>query len=1824
MNKWKKIKKSWLVAAVTGVAVVGAGIAVLAGASGRHAVFEPKDYENFENQYENSGEYDSAAGDGEESDLADESEDGENSADEDSQKALKVAHEDPKDPNEPDGLGRTEDPDYGEEPGQEVNPDAFALTDDRGADSIGVRPAGGLPDGNAGVLPGNGPGPALGATAAPAGPQEPGAEPTQAPFPTATPEAVPTPRPTRAPAPTKIPEPDPTNGPEVIPTPKPTQRPPAPTAPPQTWENNQLKPRDPVETKDGTLVKLTAAINRKYYQGDVFQGGDAQVTATFRQPDGTRKDRTLSYGGADGYSVHLSTKTVGTYTATFTYLKVTARAQYEVISSGVSVRYQGEKDGEIYAINFPGPLGGDPETMDKISGREFHATSGGRVDLTDIHSRMIAYLGDEKIQKNFLESATYQNTSFLREKDGYLENMLCGFRYYANGSLEEDGPYLYYPVYSWGANNLRNVVNMVVDVPEGYKIRRTVQDENNLEKYRAEQVLEQYEGAGFVLSAPMGVTRIALKGGQGNGNVTSMVLPESVRKIDFASVAKCLPKLEAYETSGTGVYQASDGLLYSRDGKKLISVPAGRTQAEIPNTVTVIGKDAFKNSRVRRLDLPESVETLEEGCFEGLQADAIRIKGSQAPKNISDTGYRGKILFRDSDYDLCLKAGMFAFRSADIIFGAMDEKGAEIPEKTGLYRYDERRRILTDAGRPNTLAGIPLDTYGRYAVLEGITAIGAGAFAGVDGLKEAELPATVTELEAGSLVFTENAVEIFLAAKQTKVSPEVLGDPADGPARLLLKVYVPKKAYESYLEQWSQALDPTYGAGTAARLLQAGDDGYFYENQARYRKVVENQRETYRLVKAYAQDQTVFQVKEGTTAIEAEAFALCGSLEIIWLPDTLKEVAADAFAGCGKLRTVAAKSAKIFPKGAFDGAAPDVQIYEKGRGFKEFVCAKGLLYGRTADDSYTLLDAPTDCAGEVVLHENTSRLGEAAFRDCAGLTSLRIPAPETLTEIGAGCFENCASLKRMRLEEAARLQTVGESAFRGCESLTELYLPDGLKKGEKGLCCGCTSLETVRAPGVGQVGEEMFFNCQSLASDGLILDWEALTKVESRAFAHCGLLTAFPDMPRLISLGDQAFFACQRLQRMALPEALTSMGEECFGECSALAQVTLNGKLTGISRYCFYGCHGLTRVEFGPQQREALQVVGVQAFGQCVSLESLDLSEFPALRQMGERAFSGCALLTSVRLPENLAKAPDCCFENCPNLSILTMLSSRPLAFGATVFGESLPPFLHLWVKEECLSAYRKACQSVLDPVYGAGTTEAILGKIDEKTEIVRGITFEFTEEGRVLKKASEAFEGDYAVPIDTVRIAPEAFLNCAKLTKIRLPQDSMISLGDRCFKGCSGLKTVELYGEIPQWGAETFMDCAALERVEIGGGSPAAIPKVGDRAFKNCTGLVGRDSVTLKAAVTVLGKECFAGCTELEAIPSSNSFRASLETVEERAFAGCAGLTQFLTSAFGGLKTVGAYAFYDCDSLSNPSIPANVTAIGEGLFAECASLKTVSFYCALEEYPRDCFKNCPKLTRTGGVSAALSGLKRIGERAYEGCVSLTSNSAWNLGRYTGLEEIGSCAFRGCVNLDAIHLGPAVWKIGEDAFDGCVGVKQMTFDAPQPPRMGRISLEAFAPEFCIRVPDSQAQQDAVYKAYLDVFSKMFGSGRAYEVLDSVSDGAKDRNSPAALAEDAPAVSAGQAEKSPAKERQKEGRQKEERSEEKRTKEESAQEERPEEKTAPEEENVRAPDGEAKTEEPDTMEENETKEGEIGGDREESRKPPDSGTGSDAQTEEAVE
>ena len=1456
-----------------------------------------------------------------------------------------------------------------------------------------------------------------------------------------------------------------------------------------SWEDEQLKPKDPVETADGKLTLLAVTMKKsEYTKGESFSAADADVTATFEK-DGKTTNKTLSYGGSDGYSVTLSTNKTGDQTAVFSYKGTTTRAAYKVLSNYVSISYAAayENSNDRYFSTYPGtPL----ESMDKdsynalkeaVSFPNNAVINGNIFNLMDIHKKMIAQLGDASI-KNAFESfsgGNYPSTVFLSEdSEGYLTTMLEGFRYVYNAKFQDTRSYVYYPFdKSWDTTG-RNIVNVISAVPSGYKIRRVVSNADNLEKYSADQVLEGYTGSDTTLTVPMGVTKIALT--KKSEQITKLGIPQSVNMIDVKTIAENLPNLTDYVAADSekdlslAGYKIIDGVLYSADGKTLLSVPAGKKNVMVPETVTKLAKD----------------------CFRGMSKDAVIIFQSEnAPVIEGETGYTGTVKVPFFSYDIVYKRYMFAFGKEANAITFSDTKGQK-----NLYVYKEADTTLRYKDNESYLAAIAPETAGEYTVGETVSTIGSGAFADCKNLTDIMLSSQVTELCENSLILQSAVETVTVKAENIKIAEQLFGNPANGCKVPDITVHVESTVYEAYLEKWTKILDPIYGEDTAKKLLYGEGINYLYENGVKYQKLSAADKEEYRLITVYQKNKTAVRVKAGTVSVSAKAFADCTSLEILFLPKTLTDIPEGLFTDCSTLETVLCDSSKT-EISASSGIVDSADVYYAGKEYTSFEYEDGIIYGKNSVGERSLLNVPTDYSGTVTIKEKTVVYGEEAFKNCSGVTLFTDVDPTALKEIGAHCFENSEGFVYFDWRANTSLTKIGEGAFKDCHNAKWIRMPDSLKT----------------------ISKQMCYNDDALVK----IDAGTVTKIEEEAFYGCDSLENIP-VDKAESIGDYAFYGCRILESTVLPENLTSIGESSFENCTNLKNIEINADIPGIPRYCFYGCRELTKVSFGSEARTAkntMKVIGAYAFAQCPTLEKMNLSDFHNLSQIGEGAFSCDGSLLNVKLPDSLQKINKDCFEFCNSLSIIQLNSEKVTQLGETIFGENLLEYVNIWVKNSVLSDYAVAYKEVLDPEYGEGTTEKILGVVNDNVEVIKGVEFEITDEGRILKHASKNLSGKYTVPEDTIAIADEAFMDCTKLTEIVLPRGANIRLGDRCFKNCTGLLKIQIYSNIPEWGEETFMNCTSASKLEIGATQDdPTIERIGTRAFKNCTGFNSLAAIEIRMSVHILGEECFANCENLPAIGLSNNFRAQLEGIEDKAFSNCKSLTAFLTSTYKGLKNVGAYAFENCDSLKSPSVPVNVTSIGEGCFMNCDDLQYVSFYGAVAEYPKNCFRNCPKLSRTGGTATAFAALKKIGESAYEGCSSLTASASWSIGRYRNLETIGESAFKGCksmttgvvVNSDikayiyTTQLAASVTSVGANAFDGCTGMSALIFQSEKPPAIGHMNLSSMADAFGIYVLDSKANGDNIYKSYLEALTKILGEDKAYAILDSISDGARDR------------------------------------------------------------------------------------------------------------------
>ena len=105
---------------------------------------------------------------------------------------------------------------------------------------------------------------------------------------------------------------------------------------------------------------------------------------------------------------------------------------------------------------------------------------------------------------------------------------------------------------------------------------------------------------------------------------------------------------------------------------------------------------------------------------------------------------------------------------------------------------------------------------------------------------------------------------------------------------------------------------------------------------------------------------------------------------------------------------------------------------------------------------------------------SNDKIGDNAFCDCSGLTSLTLPSG--VTEIGNAAFEGCSGLTSLTLP--SDVTEIGNAAFEGCSGLT---LPSGVAKiGDYAFhgCSGLTSIY-VYAEKLPNMGNDVFEGCDA-------------------------------------------------------------------------------------------------------------------------------------------------------------------------------------------------------------------------------------------------------------------------------------------------------------------------------------------------------------------------------------------------------------------------------------------------------------------------------------------------------------------------------------------------------------------------------------------------------------------------------------------------------------------------------------------------------------------------------------------------------------------------
>ena len=117
----------------------------------------------------------------------------------------------------------------------------------------------------------------------------------------------------------------------------------------------------------------------------------------------------------------------------------------------------------------------------------------------------------------------------------------------------------------------------------------------------------------------------------------------------------------------------------------------------------------------------------------------------------------------------------------------------------------------------------------------------------------------------------------------------------------------------------------------------------------------------------------------------------------------------------------------------------------------------GALFNKTAT---TLLLYPFGKQGSYTIPTNVTSIGELAFANCTGLTSVNIP--NSVTSIEDYAFFECTGLISVNIPNS--VTSMGDGAFFGCTGLTSVNIGASATSIEDYAFAGCTGLTSVVIP----------------------------------------------------------------------------------------------------------------------------------------------------------------------------------------------------------------------------------------------------------------------------------------------------------------------------------------------------------------------------------------------------------------------------------------------------------------------------------------------------------------------------------------------------------------------------------------------------------------------------------------------------------------------------------------------------------------------------------------------------------------------------------------
>lgn len=719
-----------------------------------------------------------------------------------------------------------------------------------------------------------------------------------------------------------------------------------------------------------------------------------------------------------------------------------------------------------------------------------------------------------------------------------------------------------------------------------------------------------------------------------------------------------------------------------------------------------------------------------------------------------------------------------------------------------------------------------------------------------------------------------------------------------------------------------------------------------------------------------------FEARNESLSIGQSAFERCSSLAHVTLGSVRGTllIGNEAFVGCQRLQ------AFDFPADARLEAIGVSAFYECRSLSGEFVIPAAVTnVGQTAFYNCESLTSirfaePTNsvrasmtvgksaffCCSSVTnlyLSRNVANVGEAAFQGMSALSDVSLPS--NLTALADSLFVDCASLTRIDLPTNA-LQAIGSQAFYYSTNLFEFTIP--------------ASVETV--------GSGAF------RSTGFWLDWPADSPFVVKDGWLLGVKGTCPGdvvLTNVQHVADGAFANAQTLTNLVIAGTVQTVGANAFKGCTNLMAVSI-GPDVHLDSTAFNDSNWLPTDDgegefIDPTIPVVHYSVAFNANGGAGNMatqpfrvgvaKALSLNQFtrPLYEFAGwANVSTGRVVYADGQVVSNLTLTANGVVSLYARWNPLTnqlytvafranggdgTMSNQTFAVGqgqtlnTNRFTRSGFEFLGWGLASTGTVAYADG-EFVENLSTNRGVTVSLYalwhmldGEI--KTEQVGGCVWHYKvilgNSASIVNNVDGQFVSAVEAPGITSLVVPEtlggvpvtgiganAFAGMTSLTNVVIPP-SVVNIAAGAFAGCANIRSATMPLSAPLY--EIMPDSyRRIKRVVVPSDTSDFLDDdiaICECAFSNCTSLV---SVGLPLGVKELPRSLFEGCVSFSGFGTrgEGDMPYTVETIGERAFAGCTSLTAL-------------------------TVTENVSGIGANAFADCSALKIVRY---LGDEPKD------------------------------------------------------------------------------------------------------------------------------------------------------------------------------------------------------------------------------------------------------------------------------